>query len=112
MTYMYDKYHNFVFVPLHTVTCHDSLFLRLHTAKYYENVVVRIFTVKCHGSVLKHLHTVKWHDSVFIPIVVHWSHCGIFENGVLLMYTLEELAVLQTLLLLVKRLNKTETPIF
>ena len=40
-----------------------------------------------------------------------WGHCGIFENGVLLMYTLEGVSMLQTLLLLKKSLNKTETPI-
>ena len=45
--------------------------------------------------------------SALNPPVVY---CEIFENGVLLMYTLE--GVLQTSLLLMKSLNKTETPIF
>ena len=36
--------------------------------------------------------------------------CGICENGVLLMYTLEGVAVLQTSLLLMKSLSKTEVP--
>ena len=34
----------------------------------------------------------------------HWAHCGIFENGVLLMYTLEGLS--SVALLLMKSLNK------
>ena len=38
--------------------------------------------------------------------------CGIFENGVLLMYTLEGLTMLQTSLLLMKSLSKTEAPVF
>ena len=40
------------------------------------------------------------------------SHCGSFENGVLLMYTLEGLNSVATSLLLMKSHNKTETPIF
>ena len=34
----------------------------------------------------------------------HWAHCGIFGNGVLLMYTLEGLS--SVALLLMKSLNK------
>ena len=28
-------------------------------------------------------------DCIFHFLWDHWAHCGIFENGVLLMYTLE-----------------------
>ena len=54
---------------------------------------------------------------LFEPLRVHFlwdhsTHCGIFENGVLLMYTLEDVTELQTSLLLMKSLNKTDTPIF
>ena len=46
---------------------------------------------------------------IFRFLWAHWAHCGILENGVLLTYTL---AVLQTSLLLMTILNKTEAPIF
>ena len=42
----------------------------------------------------------------------HWAHCGIFENGVLLMYKLDRVSSVATLSLLMKSLNKTENPIF
>ena len=28
-------------------------------------------------------------QTIFHFLLDHWAHCGIFENGVLLMYTLE-----------------------
>ena len=33
---------------------------------------------------------VLYHSADYISFLLdHWAHCGIFENGVLLMYTLE-----------------------
>ena len=40
----------------------------------------------------------------------HWAHCGIFENGVLLMYTLEGVSSVANFITAYE--NKTETPIF
>ena len=42
----------------------------------------------------------------------HWAHCGIFETGVLLMYTLEDVSNVANFILLMTSLIKTETPIF
>ena len=42
----------------------------------------------------------------------HWAHCGFFENGVLLIYTLEDISSVANSLLLITSLNKIETPIF
>ena len=42
----------------------------------------------------------------------HWAHCGFFENGVLLMYTLQGVSSVANLtsLLLKKCLNKPRLP--
>ena len=40
------------------------------------------------------------------------SHCGIFENGVLLIILLEGVSSVATVILLMKNLNNTETHIF
>ena len=49
--------------------------LRVDTIKYY----VR-YTVKAKYDKLSIIFHFLWD---------HWAHCGIFENGVLLMYTLK-----------------------
>ena len=38
----------------------------------------------------------------------HWAHCGIFENGVLLMYTIEGVSSVANFI----TAYETETPIF
>ena len=56
---------------------------------------------------------ILYHSADYISLPLdHWAHCGIFENGALLMYTLEGVSSVQTSVLLIKSLNKTETPIF
>ena len=37
----------------------------------------------------------------------HWAHCGIFENGVLLMYTLESVSSVADFITAYEELNKS-----
>ena len=50
-------------------------------------------------------------DYISFPLA-HWAHCGIFENGVLLMYSPEGVSGVANFKLLMESLNKTETAFF
>ena len=55
---------------------------------------------------------VLYHSADYISFPLgHWAHCGIFENGVLLLYTLEGISSVANFITAYEEFNKTETPI-
>ena len=42
----------------------------------------------------------------------HWAHCGIFENEILFMYTLESVSSVANFITAYEKSHKTETSIF
>ena len=46
-------------------------------------------TLQCHVAAVERLPVLSHSADIFHFLWDHWAYCGIFENGVLLMYTLE-----------------------
>ena len=85
------------------------LFVRLFDLCLFEFVVFLFLLESGKGCGL-----LLWHSMVqvlFRFLWDQWAYCGVFENGVLFVNTLEGVALLQTKLLLMKSLYKTETAI-
>ena len=49
---------------------------------------------------------------MFYFLLDHWAYCGIFENAVLLIYTLKGISSVANFITSMKSLSKTETSIF
>ena len=63
-------------------------------------------------AAVEHL-PVLYHSADYISFPWnHWAHCIIFENEVLLMYTIEGVSIVANFATAYEGLNKTETPIF
>ena len=64
------------------------------------------------GKNLEHVLLIQAYIDYIHFLWDHWAHCAIFENGFLLMYTLEGVSSVTNSLMLTKSLSKIETPSF
>ena len=63
-------------------------------------------------NVLPSINKVDYYYYYFYFLWDYWAHCGLFENGVLLMYTLEGVSSVANFITAYEDLNKTETLVF
>ena len=71
---------------------------------------LRLVLVPCGGGRTSAHSTIV--RIIFHFLLDHWAHCGMFENGVLLIYTLKDVSSVANFITAMKSLNKTDTLIF